>query len=96
MNRCFYSKEKCYHTIAFVPDSNKVIILCKNQASMNKDTKTQNQTEDGEAPKKDEYLLVLELEYMPSDQIENGHTLGIFTKLLRTYCIKCVAGQGAC
>ena len=43
--RCIYSKEKCYHALAFVPNSNRAMILCKAQASMIWDKKTRNNTD---------------------------------------------------
>ena len=51
LNRCFYGQEKCYHALAFVPGSNRVIVLCKAQASMRRDEETRSPTEDGEAPR---------------------------------------------
>ncbi|KAL7534640.1 hypothetical protein ACHAXR_006012, partial [Thalassiosira sp. AJA248-18] len=97
LQRCWYQKEETYHAIAFDPNSKRVIFLSKAQASMCTDEKTRNQTAEGEAPKKKEYLVILELEYTPTDEHENGHNLGIFTKLKRKYCTGgCVAGQGAC
>ena len=77
--------------------SNRAMILCKAQASMIRDEKTRNNTDkDGHLTKKQEYLLIMEMEYQKSDQIENGHNLGIFSKMLRSYCTKFVAGQGNC
>ena len=77
--------------------SNRAMILCKAQPSMIRDEKTRNNIDkDGHLTKKQEYLLIMEMEYQKSDQIENGHNLGIFSKMLRSYCTKCVAGQGKC
>ena len=96
LNRCFYGQEKRYHTVAFVPGSNRVIIICKAPASTRRDEKTRSQTKVGEASKKQEYLLMMELEYEKSNQIKNAHNLGIFTQVCRTYCMACVAGRGHC
>ena len=62
---------------------------------MAKDEKTRNKSDDGET-KKMEYLLMMELEYAATNEVKDGHSLGIFTKLGRSYCTACVAGQGAC
>ena len=94
LRRCWYKKEATYHAIAFVPNANHVCILSKAIASMARDEKTRNKTDDGEAPKKQEYLLIMELEYAPTDEHSHGHALGVFVRVLRTYCTACVAGQG--
>ena len=96
LTRCWYKKEATYHALAFVPDAHRVMIVSKAIASMKRDEKTRNKTDEGEAPKKQEYLLIMELEYVPTDQHSHGHALGVFTKVLRAYCTSCVAGQGSC
>ena len=63
LQRCWYDKDMSYHGLAFVPDSDKVIIMTKCHASMARDEKTRNHTGAGEAPKKKEYLLFMELQY---------------------------------
>jgi hypothetical protein len=95
LQRCFYAKEMTYHALAFAPEENKCIILSKNIASMKSDAKTRGQADDG-GTKKKEYLVILELEYKPTNNQHDAHNLGIFTKLLRTFCGECVAGQGLC
>ena len=97
LRRCWYDNSTSYHGICFVPDSDdRVIILTKARASMRRDEKTRNLTEEGEAPMKAEYLLIMELRYHKTDEIADGHGLGVFVELLRTYCTDCVAGQGCC
>ena len=96
LKRCWYDNETSYHGLAFVPNSNQVIILSKAHASMARDEKTRNMTDDGEAPKKQQYLVIMELTYKQSNEIEDGHSLGIFVQMGRSYCGGCVAGQGAC
>jgi hypothetical protein len=64
---------------------------------MKRDEKTRSKNDDGEPPKKQEYLVIVELIYKPSDEIEDGHSLGIFVEVGRYYCGGgCVAGQGEC
>lgn len=96
LKRCFYDNETSYHAIAFVPNTNKVIILSKAHASMARDEKTRSKTDDGQPPKKNEYLLMMELFYKKSDEIELGHSLGVFTTMGRSYCTSCIAGLGNC
>jgi len=96
LQRCFYDDGTSYHGLAFVPDSDKILIMSKCHASMARDEKTRKKTADGEMPKKKEYLLIMELQYKKTDMIENGHDLGIFVKLTQSYCTSCVAGQGLC
>ena len=96
LKRCFYETENTYHGIAFVPETNKVIMLSKAHASMARDEKTRNQTADGEAPKKKEYLVIMELFYEPTDEMDDKHDLGIFVRMGHHYCAQCVAGQAKC
>ena len=64
---------------------------------MAKDEKTRKMTNDGEAPMKQEYLVILELIYKPTNEMKDKHHLGIFVELGRHYCGGgCVAGQGLC
>ena len=62
---------------------------------MKADEKIRAKTDDN-FPKKKEYLLIMEFIYKTTDQIKDGHDLGIFVRLKRSYCTACVAGQGAC
>ena len=97
LRRCWYgSTGTTYHGIAILPELNKVFLLSKAQASMKRDEKTRKKTPDGEPPKKEEYLVIMELLYKPSDDIKDSHDLGIFTGIGRHYCTNCVAGQGNC
>ena len=96
LQRCWYDNDTLYHGIAFVPDSDKVVIMSKCHASMARDEKTRKQTDEGEMPKKKEYLLLMEMRYAKTNMIENGHDLGYFVELTRSYCTACVAGQGLC
>ena len=79
-----------------VPDSKRVIILSKAPASMSTDEKTRKKTYEDEPPKKKEYLVFMELIYKSTNDIENGHGLGVFVQMGRTYCANCVAGRGKC
>ena len=95
--RCLYNNETAsYHGMAFVPDSNRVIILSKAHASMARDEKTRHQTPDYEQPKKQQYLVILELHYKETNEIEHKHSLGVFVEVGRSYCAGCIAGQGPC
>ena len=94
--RCWFDKETSYHGIAFVPNSDKVLILTKFHASMARDEKTRKKTEEGKTSKKNEYLLIMELRYKKSNQIEDGHDLGIFVQMGRSFCTSCVARRGNC
>jgi len=57
---------------------------------------TLSRAEEGEMPKKQEYLLLMELQYKTTNENEHKHDLGVFEKMTRSYCTACVAGQGAC
>jgi len=63
---------------------------------MTTDEKNCNNTEDGEAPQKKEYMVLLELDFQPTNMHDTKHSLGIFTTVKRSYCTGCVAGQGSC
>ena len=95
LRRTFYENECLYHGIAFAPGGDKVIILTKSHASMVRDEKTRNKTDDGEPPEKQQYLLIMELHYIKTNDMEHQHSLGIFTNMGRSYC-SCIAGQGNC
>ena len=96
LRRCWYENETAYHGIALLPDEHKVIIMSKAHASMARDEKTRKETEEGEPPKKMQYLVLMELHYRPTNKTEDGHNLGIFTRIDRSYCGGCVAGSGSC
>ena len=70
--------------------------MTKAVASMKRDEKTRNYTDDGEPPKKEEYLLLMKLAYEPTNHFEDKHDLGIFTQLLDSYCTTFVADNGSC
>jgi hypothetical protein len=95
--RCLYNEDSAsYHGIAFVPNTNRVIILSKAHASMARDEKTRKNTPDYEPPEKQQYLVILEMTYDETNDIEHKHSLGVFVELKRSYCGGCVAGQGMC
>ena len=95
--RCLYNEDSTsYHGIAFVPNTNRVIILSKAHASMARDEKTRKNTPDYEPPEKQQYLVILEMTYDETNDIEHKHSLGVFVELKRSYCGGCVAGQGMC
>lgn len=56
-----------YHALTIVPDTNTCIIVYKAVASMSLDEETRNQTEDDDAPLKQENMLMMELEYKKMD-----------------------------
>ena len=66
--------------------------MTKAHASMARDEKTRGKTDDGEPPKKQEYLVIMELIYRESGEIKDGHSLGIFVKMGRSYFTFCIAG----
>ena len=76
LTRCFLTKDAMYHNIAMVPESNKVFILSKCQASMKADPKVKGKTDDS-LPKKMEYLIIMELIYSLIEEMEDQHDLGI-------------------
>jgi len=82
--------------MALLPDLGKAFILSKAQVLMARDEKTRNDTDEGEPPEKQQYLVIMELIYKPSDEIEDGHSLGVFVRMGRSYCVRCIAGQGSC
>jgi hypothetical protein len=94
--RCWYDKTTTYHAVAFVPNAKKVIILSKCHASMATDDKARKNADKGEMAAKKEYLLMMELYYNETSEEQDGHALGIFTRMGRSYCTNCTAGQGAC
>ena len=96
LKRCFYENKTSYHGMALLPDLGKAFILSKAQASMARDEKTRNDTDEGEPPEKQQYLVIMELIYKPSDEIEDIHSLGVFVRMGRSYCVRCIAGQGSC
>lgn len=95
LRRCWYETETLYHAIAFVPDTDRVIILSKAHASMKLDEKTRCKDKE-QATKKREYLVMMELHYDKTSEYEAGHKLGVFVRLGRSYCTACIAGQGLC
>ena len=96
LKRCLYSNDALYHALAFVPGTNRVIILSKAQASMKLDETTRKKTAEYEPPKKQQYLVILELTYRETNDVQHKHALGIFTEVVRSYCGGCIAGQGSC
>ena len=63
---------------------------------MARDEKTRKNTPDYEPPEKQQYLVILEMTYDETNDIEHKHSLGVFVELKRSYCGGCVAGQGMC
>jgi len=95
--RCLYNNETAsYHGLAFVPGTNRVIILSKAHASMARDEKTRSKTAEYEPPKKQQYLVILEMMYRETTDIDHNHSLGVFVEVGRSYCGGCIAGQGSC
>lgn len=96
LRRILGSKDISYHAIAKVPESSNYILISKTQASTTKDQKAKKQTADGEKPPPTEYFTILELETTEPDEINDGHSLGRFTKVVHSYCLGCTAGIGDC
>ena len=78
LKRCWYDTGTSYHAMAFVPNTNKVIIMSKAHASMTKDQATRKNTPDGESPEKQEYLVIMEMIYEATNGTTGKHDLGIF------------------
>ena len=85
-----------YHAIAWSADKKSMFIVSKQRASMVRDEKTRHKTAVGEKPKLAEYLVMVQLRVIPTEQSTHGHTLGKFTKILSHYCAACKAGSGMC
>jgi hypothetical protein len=94
LTRCFYTKERTYHGMALLPEQKKAIILSKCRASMRKDKK-EKKRDDGQT-KPHEYLVMMELFYTPTNEMQNQHDLGIFGSVGKTFCTGCIAGKGDC
>jgi hypothetical protein len=63
---------------------------------MARDEATRNKTDEGQPAMKTEYLVIMELYYNPTDEMEDKHDLGVFVRMGRSYCGNCVAGLGYC
>jgi len=92
LQRCMYSSKMKYHALASVPDTNKVLIMSKCQALIARDKKTHGSADVGQQPKKQDYLLIMEVLYKPTHENEHSHDLGIFENMTRSYCTACVTG----
>ena len=76
LTRCFLTKDAMYHSIAMVPESDEIFIPSKCQASMKADPKVQGKTDDS-LPKKMEYLVIMELIYSPTEEMEDQNDLDV-------------------
>mmetsp|Transcript_23314 Transcript_23314/g.55028 ORF Transcript_23314/g.55028 Transcript_23314/m.55028 type:complete len:627 (-) Transcript_23314:557-2437(-) len=94
LKRMFMANEVTCHALALLPEERRAIIFTKCIASMKADEKREK-TADNQT-KKDEYTQLIELLYEDTDRETSRHDLGVFVKVGRTYCTKCVAGQGDC
>ncbi len=45
---------------------------------------------------KQQYLVILDMIYRETNELQNSHALGIFVEVVRSYCGGCIAGQGSC
>jgi len=88
--------ELLYHGVATANDGKSIYIVSKQRASMNHDEKTRNKTEYGEKPKFAEYLAMCHLAVQPTTHESHGHTLGVCTRVLQSFCAQCKAGVGLC
>ena len=61
-----------------------------------RDEKTRHKTAAGEKPKLAEYLVMVQLAVRRTTVASHGHTLGVFTHVMRSYCAACKAGCGMC
>ena len=61
-----------------------------------RDKKTRQNAAVGERPKVAEYLVMVQVNAMPSTIESHGHTLGTVGHGMRAYCVSCKAGCGMC
>ena len=85
-----------YHAIAHSEDGSSLYVLSKQRASMLKNQQTRKDTGYGERPEAKEYLVMAQLMVEPTTDPSHGHTLGLCTRVQRSYCAECKAGFGMC
>ncbi|KAL7552027.1 hypothetical protein ACHAWF_017125 [Thalassiosira exigua] len=85
-----------YHANAWSEDGKSLYILSKQVASQVRDAKTRKKTAHGEKPLSSEYLVMMQLLVSATTVESHGHTLGIISRIMRSYCGSCVAGCGMC
>ena len=84
-----------FHAIATGEDGS-LYVLSKQRASMEKEEKTRKLTDVGERPMAKEYLVMAHILVKPTTDPSHGHSLGVCTHLMRSYCVECKAGGGMC
>ncbi|KAL7523537.1 hypothetical protein ACHAWF_000560, partial [Thalassiosira exigua] len=85
-----------YHANARSDDGKSMYIVSKHVASQNHDQKTRNKTAPGEKPLASEYLVMVQVMVQRTTVESHGHTLGIISHMMRSYCAACCAGCGMC
>lgn len=96
LKRVVEMNDLLYHAVAWREDRRSFFILSKQQASQRHDQKTRTMTGAGERPLRQEYLVMMEMQVQPTDKEKDGHTLGVFVRVRRSYCALCTAGYGLC
>lgn len=67
------------------------------EASLKTDKKTRKEVNEGERPLRKEYLTMMKMLVEPTTVAQHGHTLGIASSFMETYCGACPAGaSGMC
>ena len=62
---------------------------------MARDEKTRSMTDEDEAPKKQQYLVILELKYEETDEMRDKHSLGVFVELKGLFVLDVWLGRGS-
>ena len=96
LTRVLEMEKVIYHAMAWSDDGNSIYIISKQRASMKHDEATRNKTDPGERPNFAEYLVMVQISVKTTTDSTHGHTLGICTHLMRSYCAACKAGCGMC
>ena len=88
--------EVIHHSMAWGNDGASIYVISKQRTSQNHDEKTRNKTKPGEKPKFREYLVIVQIAMTPTTDLSRGHTLGLCSHVMRSYCAACKAGCGMC
>ena len=88
--------EVIHHSMAWGNDGASIYVISKQRASQNHDEKTGDKTKPGEKPKFREYLVIVQIAMTPTTDLSRGHTLGLCSHVMRSYCAACKAGCGMC
>ena len=88
--------EILYHGFCWGPNNKSIYVISKQRASQSHDEKTRNKTPAGEKPLLAEYFVMAQIGVRQTTYASNGHTLGMCTHIMRSYCAQCKAGCGMC